>query len=212
MSTPERKVTANVVWHGGAVTNDDRAKLLGHQGALVWLTGLSGSGKSTIGRRLEQRLFGRGVLTYVLDGDNLRHGLNGDLGFSEKDREENIRRTGEVAKLMVDAGLLVVTALISPFRKDRDRVRALVPEGRFLEVHVATPPEVCERRDPKGLWKRARAGEIKDFTGLDSPYEPPLRPELVVAEREVVDKEAGLTEHTGKILALLEARGILPSR
>lgn len=205
-----RKVTANVVWHGGAVGPEDRARLLGHGGGLVWLTGLSGSGKSTIARRLEQRLFARGVLVYVLDGDNLRHGLNGDLGFSERDREENIRRTGEVAKLMVDAGLLVITALISPFQKDRDRVRALLAEGRFFEVHVATPPEVCEARDPKGLWKRARAGEIKDFTGLDSPYEAPTAPELVVGKQASLDREAGLTEHTDAVLALLEARGIVP--
>lgn len=204
-----RRVTANVVWHGGAVGPEDRARLLGHGGGLVWLTGLSGSGKSTIARRLEQRLFARGVLAYVLDGDNLRHGLNGDLGFSAADREENIRRTGEVAKLMVDAGLLVITALISPFRDDRDRVRALLPEGRFLEVHVATPPAVCEERDPKGLWKRARAGEIKDFTGLDSPYEAPSAPELVVAAKPSADRETGLTEHTDAILALLEARGIV---
>lgn len=207
-----RTVTANVVWHGGAIGPEDRARLLGHGGALVWLTGLSGSGKSTIARRLEQRLFERGVLTYVLDGDNLRHGLNGDLGFSARDREENIRRTGEVARLMVDAGLLVITALISPFQRDRDRVRALLPEGRFLEVHVATPLEVCERRDPKGLWKRARAGEIQDFTGLDSPYEAPRAPELVVADREASDREAALSEHTGAILAMLEARGLVPSR
>ena len=207
MSEPKSK---NIVWHGAEVNQDQREQALGQKGCVVWFTGLSGAGKSTVCRRVEQKLLDRGVATYVLDGDNLRHGLNGDLGFSERDREENIRRTGEVAKLMVDAGLLVITALISPFQKDRDRVRALLAEGRFFEVHVATPPEVCEARDPKGLWKRARAGEIKDFTGLDSPYEAPTAPELVVGKQASSDREAGLTEHTDAVLALLEARGIVP--
>jgi adenylylsulfate kinase len=197
-------MTDNVVWHAGSVTREDRAKLLGHGAALVWLTGLSGSGKSSISRRVEGALMERGVLCYVVDGDNLRHGLNADLGFSIAAREENIRRSGEVARLMVDAGLVVLSALISPFRADRDRIRTLLPD-QFLEVHVATPPEVCEARDPKGLWKRARAGEIKDFTGLDSPYEAPLAPELVVGE-VVIPVE----ENAAKVIALLEARGIIP--
>lgn len=195
-------MTDNVVWHAGSVTSADRQKLLGHRGALVWLTGLSGSGKSTIARRVEGALIERGVLAYVIDGDNLRHGLNADLGFSNAAREENIRRSGEVARLMVDAGLVVVSALISPFRADRDRIRSLLPD-QFFEVHVATPPEVCEARDPKGLWKRARAGEIKDFTGLDSPYEAPLHPELVVG-----DVVAPVDEHAAKVLAMLEARAV----
>lgn len=196
-------MTDNVVWHGGAVTAEQRRELLGHGSALVWLTGLSGSGKSTIARQVERELVSRGVLAYVIDGDNLRHGLNGDLGFSDADRVENIRRTGEAARLLVDAGLVVISALISPFRADRERVRSLLPQ-QFIEVHVATPPEVCEQRDPKGLWKRARAGEIKQFTGIDSPYEAPLSPELVVAQTV-----APIEENAAKVIALLEQRGVI---
>lgn len=194
----------NVVWHRGAVSADDRARMLGHDAAVVWLTGLSGSGKSTIAHLLEARLVERRVLAYVLDGDNLRHGLCADLGFSSEARVENIRRTGEVARLLFDAGAIVVTALISPFRADRDRVRARLPEDAFLEVHVATPLEECERRDPKGLYARARAGEIADFTGIGSPYEAPLSPELrVAAAGESVDASVEA------IVALLEDRRLI---
>lgn len=200
-------MTDNVVWHAGSVSPSDRAKLLGHGSALVWLTGLSGSGKSSIARKVEGALHQRGVLAYVLDGDNLRHGLNADLGFSMADRAENIRRTGEVARLLVDAGAVVLSALISPLRADRDRVRAALPAS-FLEVHVATPPEVCEARDPKGLWKKARAGEIRDFTGLDSPYEAPEHPELRIGEREVP-----VEENAARVIELLVARGVIgPAR
>jgi adenylylsulfate kinase len=196
----------NVVWHGGSVGPGDRARVLGHRGAVVWLTGLSGSGKSTIGRRLEALLVERGALPYVLDGDNLRHGLCADLDFSPAARVENIRRTGEVAAILLDAGVIVVTALISPFRADRERVRARVPAGAFFEVHVATPIEECERRDPKGLYRRARAGEIADFTGIGSPYEAPLAPELVVAAAgETVDASALA------VVRELETAGILPA-
>ncbi len=197
-------MTENVVWHAGSVTTEDRSELLGHGSALVWLTGLSGSGKSTIAREVEGALHQRGVLSYVLDGDNLRHGLNADLGFSMADRAENIRRTGEVARLLVDAGAVVLSALISPLRADRDRLRAALTD-RFLEVHVATPLEVCEARDPKGLWKKARAGQISDFTGLDSPYEAPERPELKIGERE-----APVEDHAAKVIELLIARGVIP--
>lgn len=147
---------------------------------MIWLTGLSGSGKSTLANALEQRLLQRGYHSYLLDGDNVRHGLNRDLGFSKDDRIENIRRIGEVASLFADAGLIVVTAFISPFRADRALVRALVPEGEFIEVYVHASLEACERRDPKGLYAKARAGVIRDFTGIDSPYEPPERPDLVL--------------------------------
>lgn len=196
----------NITWHHGDVSPADRAKLLGHESAVVWLTGLSGSGKSTVARAVENALHARRVLSYVLDGDNVRHGLCGDLGFSADDRAENIRRVGEVARLLSDTGSLVITAFISPFRADRDRVRALLPTGRFLEVHVATPLEVCEARDPKGLWKRARAGEIGEFTGLSSPYEAPQAPELIVGARgESVDASAAA------IVSMLENRAILPA-
>jgi adenylylsulfate kinase len=198
-------MSSNLTWHAGSVDLAARAKMLGHGSATVWLTGLSGSGKSTLSVLVEAELVRRRVAAYVLDGDNVRHGLCADLGFGEKDRAENIRRVGEVSKLMTDAGLVVLTAFISPFRADRDRVRAIVGE-RFLEVHVATPLALCEERDPKGLYARARRGEIKDFTGLDSPYEAPTAPELVVGA------EGGAKEaNAAKILHLLEVRGIIPA-
>ena len=194
----------NLTWHAGHVGADERARVLGHRAATVWLTGLSGSGKSTLCRHVERALVDRGVAAYVLDGDNVRMGLNADLGFGAEDREENIRRIGEVAKLMCDAGLVVLTAFISPFRAERARVRARMPEGAFLEVHVATPIDECERRDPKGLYAKARRGEIREFTGIDSPYEPPESPELVVGHDGVsVDVSAQ------RILAMLEARGVI---
>jgi adenylylsulfate kinase len=147
---------------------------------VLWFTGLSGSGKSTLAHRVEEVLFNKGWYTYILDGDNVRHGLNGDLGFSENDRRENIRRIGEVAKLFVDGGVVVLAAFISPYREDRDRVRALFEEGEFVEIYVECDLKTCERRDPKGLYRKARAGELPDFTGIDSPYEEPLNPELVI--------------------------------
>jgi adenylylsulfate kinase len=180
MSDPESKSTAstNIKWHHGELDEAGREKLLGGPGCVVWFTGLSGSGKSTVARRVERRMLEAGARAYVLDGDNLRHGLNGDLGFSPDDRAENIRRVGEVARLMADAGLVVLSAFVSPYAADRNRVRALVPSGRFIEVFVDTPLEVCEARDPKGLYKKARAGVIADFTGISAPYEAPVRPEV----------------------------------
>ena len=160
------------------VTSADREQRHGHPGRIVWLTGLSGAGKSTLAMALEQRLFDAGRNVYVLDGDIVRGGLCSDLGFSPNDRVENIRRIGEVARIMADAGLLVIVAFISPFRADRDRVRAAMPVGRFTEVHVSTPLEVCEQRDTKGLYAKARAGELSDFTGISSPYEAPESPEV----------------------------------
>ena len=175
MSPPKAE---NLTWHIGEVDREARAAAHGHRGAVLWFTGLSGSGKSTIGHRVERMLIERGAFAYVLDGDNIRHGLNSDLGFSAEDRVENIRRIGEVARLFADAGALVLSAFISPYRKDRDRVRALMGPGEFIEVFVDTPLEVCEARDPKGLYKKARAGEISNFTGLDAPYEAPESPEV----------------------------------
>jgi adenylylsulfate kinase len=168
----------NVVWHESRIKKGDRIKLLAQRPFVLWITGLSGSGKSSIANAVEVKLHSMGIKTYLLDGDNIRHGLNKDLGFDEKSREENIRRIGEVAKLFVDSGLVVITAFISPFAKDRALARALVQEDEFVEVFIDTPLEVCESRDPKGLYKKARDGEIKDFTGIDSPYEVPLKPEL----------------------------------
>jgi adenylylsulfate kinase len=186
------------------VGRDERAALLGHRSATLWFTGLSGSGKSTLARAVEEELYARGVLVYVLDGDNVRHGLCADLGFSAEDRVENIRRIGEVAKLMNDAGVLVLTAFISPYRADRERVRALLPGGEFLEVFVDCPLEICEQRDPKGLYRKARAGAIADFTGISAPYEPPSAPELRVATGT-----QPLADSVRAVLAALEARGLI---
>src|SRR3954451_23313234 len=172
----------NITWHEGHVTREERGLLLGQKGATLWFTGLSGSGKSTFAFTLEHALVQRGRLAYVLGGDNIPHRLNKNLGFSAADREENIRRIGEVAKLFADCGVVTMTSFISPYRKDRDTVRALhVAAGvPFIEVHVNTPIETCEQRDPKGLYKKARAGELKGFTGVDDPYEAPLKPELTI--------------------------------
>jgi adenylylsulfate kinase len=200
----EQKAT-NIVWHQGAVNRDDREKLNRHKGATVWLTGLSGSGKSTIAVDLEKRLLERGVRAYILDGDNVRHGLNKNLGFSPEDRTENIRRIGEVAKLFTDAGLVAITAFISPYRADRDQVRALMKPGDFVEIFVECPVDVCEQRDVKGLYKKARAGEIKEFTGISAPYEAPAKPELVLPSHEVSVEAA-----VAKVVAHLEAAGIVP--
>ena len=175
-----KQKATNITWHKGAITNADRERLLQQKGVVIWFTGLSGSGKSTLAHAVEEKLFEKGHLTYVLDGDNIRHGLNKNLGFSPEDREENIRRIGEVAKLFADAGIITMTAFISPYRSDRDKARELLDDGRFIEVYVKVPLEVAEQRDPKGLYKKARAGEIKQFTGIDAPYEEPLKAELVI--------------------------------
>lgn len=180
---------SNICWQATSVTSEQRASQKGQTPKIVWFTGLSGSGKSTLANALDERLFAMKRHAFVLDGDNVRHGLCNDLGFSEADREENIRRIGEVARLMTDAGLYAISAFISPFRRDRDRVRAMVPEGRFIEVFVDAPLEVCESRDPKGLYEKARRGEIRSFTGIDSPYEAPLNPELTVhTNRQSIDE------------------------
>jgi adenylylsulfate kinase len=182
---PDNEKSSHVVWHQASVSHVERCRQMGHRPAVLWYTGLSGSGKSTIANAVDQLLHQRGVKTYVLDGDNIRHGLNRDLGFSDPDREENIRRIGEVAKLFVDAGLIVSTAFISPFIADRQGVRGQLPQGSFIEVFIDTPLAVCEQRDPKGLYKKARAGEIRDFTGIDSTYEAPLQPEIHVCSGEL---------------------------
>ena len=179
----EQKAT-NITWHAGAITNEDRERLLNQKGIVIWYTGLSGSGKSTLAHAVEEKLFENGNISYVLDGDNIRHGLNKNLGFSPADREENIRRIGEVSNLFADSGVIAMTAFISPYRGDRDKARELVLEGRFIEVYVKVPLEVAESRDPKGLYKKARAGEIKEFTGIDAPYEEPLNAELVIDTSE----------------------------
>jgi adenylyl-sulfate kinase len=192
------KVSANVVWHESEVPRDARWRASGAHGATVWLTGLSGSGKSTVASALAALLTERGVLTYTLDGDNLRHGLNRDLGFSADDRAENVRRVGEVARLFADAGVIALVPLISPYRAGRDDARSLhaAADLVFLEVFVDTPIEVCETRDPKGLYAKARAGEITGFTGIDDPYEPPLEPELVIpgGATPVADAAARIVE------------------
>ncbi|HEY0211211.1 adenylyl-sulfate kinase [Acerihabitans sp.] len=195
----------NIVWHQHPVTREDRERLHRHQGAVVWFTGLSGSGKSTLAGDLEKALHPLGVSTYLLDGDNVRHGLCKDLGFTDRDRRENIRRVGEVARLMVDAGLVVLTAFISPHRAERQMVRDMLPEGRFIEAFVDTPLEICEARDPKGLYKKARAGDLPHFTGIDSVYEAPEQPEIHLDGQQLV------THLTGQLLDLLRGRVIINS-
>ena len=193
-----------IIPHEGNIKKEDRQRLKGHKSAILWFTGLSGSGKSTVAHKLEEKLFEMGIHTYVLDGDNIRTGLNKDLGFSAEDREENIRRIGEVAKLFVDAGIMVLSAFISPYIKDRETVRNLVNKGEFIEIYVKCPLEVCEQRDVKGLYKKAREGIIKNFTGIDDPYEEPLNPEIVVE----TDKET-LEESVNKIINYLKEKGYL---
>jgi adenylylsulfate kinase len=173
-----------IIPHGHTITKENRQELKRHKSCILWYTGLSGSGKSTLANKVEEKLFDMGLHTYILDGDNVRMGLNKGLGFSEEDRKENIRRIGEVAKLFVDAGIIVSTAFISPFRSDREMVRSIVTSGEFVEIFIDASLEVCESRDPKGLYKKARAGEIKQFTGIDSPYEAPQNPELSVKTGE----------------------------
>ncbi|RBW68877.1 adenylyl-sulfate kinase [Bacillus taeanensis] len=194
----------NIVWHDGQVTKQDRQKLTNHKSAVLWFTGLSGAGKSTVSVAVEQALHERGIHTYILDGDNVRHGLNKNLGFSPEDRTENIRRIGEVSKLFVDAGVVTLTAFISPYREDRDMVRELNNEGEFIEVYVKCDVSECEKRDPKGLYKKARAGEIKGFTGIDAPYEAPENPEIVVE----TDKQP-LEESVNQIINYLTEKGYI---
>ena len=196
----------NIVWHEASVDRAARAEKRGHRSAILWFTGLSGSGKSTLANAVNAALFERGLATYVLDGDNVRHGLCKDLGFSDADREENIRRIGEVAKLFLDAGVIVLTAFVSPFRADRDKARELVEQGDFLEIFCAADLDVCESRDPKGLYAKARSGAIKEFTGISSPYEAPETPELKI---DTGSQE--LTESVQVVLKALEAQGVIPT-
>jgi adenylylsulfate kinase len=201
MSEPKSK---NIVWHETTVTKEERERISGHRGCTVWLTGLSGSGKSTLANLLEKALWERGARAFVLDGDNVRHGLNKDLGFSPADRTENIRRIGEVAKLFTEAGVINVTAFISPYRADRDLVRGLMKDGDFVEVYVGCDLDECERRDPKGLYKKARAGQIPEFTGISAPYEAPEKPELTIdTTGETADQSLA------HLLKYLEAKGYL---
>jgi adenylylsulfate kinase len=199
----EQKGT-NLTWHAGTVTREDRQKLLGQRGVTLWMTGLSGSGKSTIACEVERMLLQRGRHAYRLDGDNIRMGLNKNLTFSPEDRVENIRRIGEVAKLFTDAGIITITSFISPYRQDRERVRAGFAKGDFVEVYIKASLEAAEKRDPKGLYKKARAGEIKGFTGIDDPYEAPDHAEIVVETEKLTPVEAA-----GQIVAYLEANGYL---
>jgi len=194
----------NITWHDGAIDKPARERLLDQKGVVLWFTGLSGSGKSTLAVALEEQLFERGHLCMLLDGDNIRHGLNKNLGFSPEDREENIRRIGEVAKLFADAGVIAMTAFISPYRKDRDESRHLLTEGEFIEVFVKVPLEIAEKRDPKGLYKKARAGEIKEFTGISAPYEEPLQAELTIDTGEL-----NLQDSVDAVIRYLESRGIV---
>lgn len=206
MDTPSTN-SSNVVWHNATVTRKRREKMNGHGSVILWFTGLSGAGKSSLAHAVEEELHQLGCRTYVFDGDNVRHGLCADLGFSAEDRVENIRRVGEMAKLFIESGVIALTAFISPFQSDRARVRSLVPHGDFLEIYCHCPLEICEQRDVKGLYQRARAGKIKDFTGISSPYEDPIDPELIV-ETGTLPME----ESVAKVMQLLRNRGIVKQR
>ena len=202
-STPK---ATNIVWHEASVDRAARADKRGHRSAILWFTGLSGSGKSTLANAVNAALFERGLSTYVLDGDNVRHGLCKDLGFSDADREENIRRIGEVAKLFLDAGVIVLTAFVSPFRADRDKARDLVEAGDFFEIFCAADLDVCESRDPKGLYAKARSGAIKEFTGISSPYEAPDTPEL-----KIDTGAQDLAESVNVVIKALQDKGVIPA-
>ena len=197
--------SSNIVWHTASVTRQQREQKNGHKSVIIWFTGLSGAGKSTLAHAVEEQLFQRGCNTYVCDGDNIRHGLCGDLGFSPEHRVENIRRIGEVAKLFLDAGVIVLTAFISPYRADRERARERVVAGDFIEVYCRCALEVCEKRDVKGLYQRAKAGEIKEFTGISAPYEEPVAPEIVID----TDKYS-VRECVNTIMQYLIDHGVLP--
>jgi adenylylsulfate kinase len=203
MKMTENK-SSNITWHTGKISRQDRKELMQQTGVTIWLTGLSGSGKSTIAVELEHALIENNHQAYILDGDNVRHGLNSNLGFSPEDRTENIRRIGEVAKLFTDANIITITAFISPYKADRDEARKVQEDGEFIEVYVKCPLEVCEERDVKGLYKKARAGEIKEFTGISAPYEEPDKAELVIDSSEL-----SVEESTRTILAYLEEKGYI---
>ena len=196
--------STNIIYHNASVTRKSRNQLNKHKSVVIWFTGLSGSGKSTLAHAVEEILFNKGCRTFVLDGDNVRHGLSSNLDYSNKDRKENIRRIGEVTKLMMKAGLIIMTAFISPFKEDRIAVRNLIPDGDFIEIYCKASLETCETRDLKGFYKRARAGEIKNYTGIDSPYEMPVNPELIIdTEKETLD------ESVSKIVSFLQKKAII---
>ncbi|MCY8425304.1 adenylyl-sulfate kinase [Bacillus vallismortis] len=194
----------NIIWHPAAISKSDRQSLNGHKSCVLWFTGLSGSGKSVLANAVDEKLYRMGIQSYVLDGDNIRHGLNKDLGFQTEDRIENIRRIGEVSKLFVDSGQMILTAFISPFREDRNMVRALFPQGEFFEIYVKCPLHVCEQRDPKGLYQKARNGEIKHFTGIDSPYEAPLSPDFIIESDQI-----SISDGAEIIITELQTKGII---
>lgn len=197
-------ISSDVVWHHATVTRERRQQQNNHKSVILWFTGLSGAGKSTIAHCVEEALHQIGCRTFVLDGDNIRHGLCGDLGFSVEDRTENIRRIAEVSKLMMEAGVITLTAFISPFRAEREKARKIFPHGEFLEIYCKCPIEVCEERDVKGLYKKARQGEIKEFTGISSPYEEPINPELIIET-----SKHSLEDCTKQVIDMLEERGVI---
>ncbi|MBD8068067.1 adenylyl-sulfate kinase [Bacillus sp. PS06] len=198
------KTDNNIIWHKSSITKADRHQLNNHRSCVLWFTGLSGSGKSTLANAIDMKLFELGVRSYILDGDNIRHGLNKGLGFNDTDRKENIRRIGEVSKLFVDSGQIVTTAFISPFREDRKTVREMFDEGEFIEIYVKCPLEICETRDPKGLYKKARTGDIPNFTGIGSPYEAPDAPELTIETNKL-----SLQDSVDKVIYYLIDQGLL---